>query len=162
MSRTAPIPHGLCLLVLLALLPAASLRAEPPGTSAPAGIASHGRLNLCEAPYFADPTGKRDSTEAILRALDEVTALTHLSYRRTFQEMKALPAEGFHLPPRSAENHRENGIVRCSPSLDLAYLPVLYLPASTYLVSSSTAPSPPPAGVPGRRGSRLRSCRGPR
>ena len=30
-------------------------------------------LNICKAPYFADPTGRQDCTEAILRALDDVT-----------------------------------------------------------------------------------------
>ena len=52
-------------------------------------IDQHGRLNVCAAPYFADPTGKRDSTEAIVRALDDITTLTRRSYQQTLEEISA-------------------------------------------------------------------------
>lgn len=116
---------------ILGMLLSAQLMADP------AEMDQHGRLNLCEAPYFADPTGKRDSTDAILRAMDDVTRLTLRSYRKTLLEMEGLPAKGFHQHPRSVENYREDGVVHCSTSLDLAYLPVLYLPKGTYLVSDT-------------------------
>ena len=89
-------------------------------------IDKHGRLNLCEAPYHADPTGQRDSTEAILRALDDVTMLTKKAFARTLIEMEQLPELGAHRHPDSAENHREHGVIHCSTSLDLPYLPTLY------------------------------------
>ena len=100
-------------------------------------IDQHGRLNVCAAPYFADPTGNRDSTEAILRALDDITSLTHRSYQQTLEEMANLPETGFHRHPESAENHRAEGAIHCSTSLDLPYLPVLYLPKGTYRVSDT-------------------------
>ena len=100
-------------------------------------IDKHGRLNLCEAPYHADPTGQSDSTEAILKALDDVTKLTKNAFSRTLVEMERLPEKGMHRHPDSAENHRENGVIHCSTSLDLPYLPTLYLPEGTYRVSDT-------------------------
>lgn len=96
-----------------------------------------GLLDLSKGPYLADPTGRRDSTEAIRRALDDVTNLTREAFRRTLLEMEALPAEGVHYHPGSAENRRDNGTMHCSTSLDLPYLPVLFLPEGTYLVSDT-------------------------
>ena len=52
-------------------------------------IDQQGRLNVCAPPYFADPTGKRDSTEAIVRALDDITTLTRRSYQQTLEEISA-------------------------------------------------------------------------
>ncbi|MGB1130165.1 MAG: GDSL-type esterase/lipase family protein, partial [Haloferula sp.] len=111
--------------------------ADPAPEEAKLEIDDHGRLNLCAAPYFADPTGERDSTEAILLALDDVTRLTQQSFRRTLEEMEQFPAGGVHRHPDSAENRREHGAIHCSTSLDLPYLPVLYLPEGTYQVSDT-------------------------
>ena len=126
---------GACVALFVMTVTAAADGSRSVGVAA--GPDLRGCLNLCEAPYHADPTGKRDSTAAILRALDDVTGLTRLSFRRTMQEMNRLPAEGLHYHPGSAENHRDNGTTYCSTSLDLPYLPVLYLPEGTYLVSDT-------------------------
>ncbi len=64
--------------------------------------------------------------EAILRALDDVTMLTKKAFARTLIEMEQLPELGAHRHPDSAENHREHGVIHCSTSLDLPYLPTLY------------------------------------
>ena len=94
-------------------------------------------LNLCEAPYAADPTGKRDSTEAILRALDDVTRITQLAFRQGLAEVEALPAKGEHYLTGSVENHRADGVVHVSCCARLPYVPVLYFPEGTYLVSDT-------------------------
>jgi hypothetical protein len=97
----------------------------------------NGKLNICKAPYFADPTGKQDCTEAILRALDDVTNLTRLAFRQTMAEMKKLPSVGTHYHPHSFENHRRDGVIYCVTCAHLPYLPVIYFPAGTYLVSDT-------------------------
>ena len=81
--RTNKMKHGnACLTTIGALLLTAAVVAgevSPGGGGSrgpvndSAGVEMNAELNLCNAPYFADPTGKRDSTEAILRALDDVT-----------------------------------------------------------------------------------------
>ena len=94
-------------------------------------------VNICEAPYFADPTGKEDCTEAILRALDDVTRHTQLAWRQTLAELEALPSQGTHYLNLSAENRRENGVLRATTHVQLPYLPVIYLPEGSYLVSNT-------------------------
>lgn len=94
-------------------------------------------LNICKAPYFADPTGKEDCTEAILRALDDVTRVTLLSWRQTLAELEALPLQGTHYLNLSAENRRENGVLLATTHVRLPYLPVIYFPEGTYLVSNT-------------------------
>ena len=94
-------------------------------------------LNICSAPYFADPTGKRDSTEAILRALDDVTRITRLAFRQGLAEVEALPEKGEHFITGSVENHRAGGVVHVSCCVRLPTVPVLYFPEGTYLVSDT-------------------------
>ena len=94
-------------------------------------------LNICESPYLADPTGERDSTEAIVRALDDVTRITLDAYRRTLARVEALPATGRHYLPDSAENHRADGVAHCSFCNPLPFVPVIRLPEGTFLVSDT-------------------------
>mgnify|MGYP003968867999 CR=1 FL=1 len=86
------------------------------------------KINICETPYFADPTGKRDCTEAVVRALNDITGATLLSFRQTLAEMEALPSDGCHYHRGSFENRRENGVVKCVCCAQLPYLPALYFP----------------------------------
>ncbi|MEJ6699772.1 MAG: glycosyl hydrolase family 28-related protein [Akkermansiaceae bacterium] len=97
----------------------------------------HTQINICEAPYFADPTGKKDCTEAILQALDDMTNLTRTAMRQTMAEMEKLPSEGEHHHPYSYENRRSNGEIFCVTCSHLPYVPVLYFPEGTYLVSDT-------------------------
>ncbi|MBT3202276.1 MAG: hypothetical protein HN350_20445, partial [Phycisphaerales bacterium] len=106
------------------------------GASRPAGEMT-AELNICEAPYFADPTGNKDCTEAVLRALDDVTRLTLRAYRRTIAGLAKLPSKGRHYYPGSFENHVDNGVAHASTSTPLAYLPVIYFPEGTYLISDT-------------------------
>jgi len=94
-------------------------------------------LNLCEAPYSADPTGKRDSTEAILRALDDVTRITQLAFRQGVSEVELLPDTGTHFHGVSVECHKADGVVRATCCVRLPSVPVLYFPEGTYLVSDT-------------------------
>ena len=66
-------------------------------------------LNICEAPYFADPTGAKDCTEAILRALDDSAGKVSRAYKKGLAEVEALPSKGRHKYPGSTESYRENG-----------------------------------------------------
>lgn len=102
----------------------------------PATVAE-GFLDVTAAPYGADPTGVRDSTEAITRALDDVTSITKQAFRQTLAEMERLPAEGRHHHPASFENYRLDGVAKCTTSLRLPAVPVIVLPAGTYLVSDT-------------------------
>jgi len=97
----------------------------------------HAELNLCNAPYFADPTGKRDSTEAVLRALDDVTRATLLAYRQGLAEIDTLPPQGLHYLAYSVEAYREDGVAHATLCVRLPFVPVLYFPEGTYLVSNT-------------------------
>jgi len=94
-------------------------------------------LNVCEAPYFADPTGSSDSTEAILRALDDSAKKVLAAYRRGLAQVEALPAEGMHRHPDSAESYREDGEAVLVSTVHLPYIPTLYLPEGEYQVSDT-------------------------
>ena len=102
----------------------------------PASVAE-GFIDVTAPPYGADPTGARDSAEAINRALDDVTDLTRRAFRQTLAEMGRLPATGTHHHPGSFENRRVDGAFRCTTTLRLPFLPVILLPAGTYLVSDT-------------------------
>ncbi|MEI6175742.1 MAG: glycosyl hydrolase family 28-related protein [Verrucomicrobiota bacterium] len=121
--------------VALLLAPPASLHAADANSRCeyPAGTI----LNLCNPPYSADPTGKCDSTEAILRALDDVTRITQLAFRQGLAEVEALPAKGRHYLTGGVENHRADGVVHVSCCARLPYVPALYFPEGTYLVSDT-------------------------
>ncbi len=94
-------------------------------------------INLCDAPYGADPTGKRDSTDAILKALDDITRMTMLAFRQGLSEIELLPATGTHYHTVSVECHKVDGVVRSTCCVRLPSVPVLYFPEGTYLVSDT-------------------------
>lgn len=94
-------------------------------------------LNVTEAPYHADPSGRRDSTDAIVRALNDITHRTRVAFAQTLKEMAKLPAEGEHPHPGSFENRRVDGDVFGVTCAHLPYVPVLYFPEGTYLVSDT-------------------------
>jgi len=95
------------------------------------------QIDITESPYNADPTGKRDSTESILQALDDITGITRLAFRQGLAEVEALPAEGKHYHQAGVENHRVDGKVMCVCCTRLPFVPTLYFPAGTYLVSNT-------------------------
>jgi len=101
------------------------------------GAEMTGVLDICRAPYFADPTGKRDSTEAILRALDDVTRITLLAFRQGVSEIEMLPATGTHYHTVSVECHKADGVVHATCCVRFPFVPVLYFQEGTYLVSDT-------------------------
>jgi len=109
--------------------------AAPGGGTAEAETA--GVLNICKAPYFADPTGKKDSTEAILKALDDVTQITMLAFRQGLAEIELLPATGTVYHTVSVECYKSDGVVHGACCVRLPSVPVIYFPEGTYLVSDT-------------------------
>ncbi|MDF3130927.1 glycosyl hydrolase family 28-related protein [Kiritimatiellaeota bacterium B1221] len=93
-------------------------------------------IDVTQAPYNADPSGKVDATEALRRALNDVTALTLGAFGQTLHEMAQLPFDnGF--DPRGVENRKRNGeIIGIFPSV-IPYVPTLYFPKGTYLISDT-------------------------
>ncbi len=118
--------------VFMALIPAAC---QTPGESKIAG--ANTVLNICEAPYFADPTGAEDCTEAILRALDDSAGKVSRAYRQGLRQVEALPPKGLHKHPDSAESYRENGVAHLVSTIRIPYIPVIYFPQGQYLVSDT-------------------------
>lgn len=94
-------------------------------------------INICEPPYHADPTGRQDCTEVILRALDDIVSITWIAFRQGLAEVEALPAEGRHYHAGGVENQRRDGEVHCGFCARLPFVPVLYFPAGTYVVSDT-------------------------
>ena len=90
-------------------------------------------IDVTQAPYNADNTGARDATAALVAAFDAVVGITADAQARTVREIEALPGDG-HLPS-GVENRKEDGKVKCIFPSYLPYLPAIYLPAGTYLVS---------------------------
>jgi hypothetical protein len=106
-----------------------------PGGSKVAGMNTV--LNICEAPYFADPTGTEDCTEAILRALDDSARKVLRAYKQGLAEVEALPSKGRHKHPDSAESYRLNGVAHLVSTVRIPYVPVIYIPEGNYLVSDT-------------------------
>jgi len=94
-------------------------------------------INICDAPYGADPTGRTDCTEIVNRALDDLTCITWLAYRQGLAEVEALPDGGFFRHQDGVESHKENGVVRCSNVARLPYVPALYFPSGTFLIGDT-------------------------
>ncbi|MEX0886613.1 MAG: glycosyl hydrolase family 28-related protein [Phycisphaeraceae bacterium] len=94
-------------------------------------------IDVTDPPYGADPTGQRDSTDAIVRAIDAVAGITADAFAQTVREIEALPGDG-HLPS-GVENRKENGKVKGIFPSFLPYLPAIYFPAGRYLVSDTVS-----------------------
>jgi hypothetical protein len=94
-------------------------------------------INVCEAPYGADPTGKTDCTDIINRALDDLTGITWLAYRQGLAEVEALPEGGHFRHQDGVESHKDHGVVRCSNVARLPYVPTLHFPAGTFLICNT-------------------------
>lgn len=94
-------------------------------------------LDVTKPPYNADPTGKRDSTEAINRAIDAVAQKTMDGMEATREKMKALPDIGTYYLEPSAEDRKVNGKIFCTFPQPTSYAPTVFLPAGTYLVKDT-------------------------
>lgn len=94
-------------------------------------------IDITQDPYFADPTGSCECTKAIIQALDDVTEITRMAIRRTIVELEQLPREGVHYYPTGVENKLTDGEIFCNLVSRLPYLPIIYFPEGTYLVSDT-------------------------
>lgn len=93
-------------------------------------------LDVTAAPYFADPGGERDSTEAILLALDSLMERNVRAVQQTIEEVRRLPFETGR-DPRGVENRREQGRnIVLFPAV-IPYVPTLYFPEGTYRISDT-------------------------
>ncbi len=93
-------------------------------------------IDVTQAPYNADPTGKVDATQVLRRALNDVTALILGAFGQTLMDMSQLPfSDGF--DPRGVENRKKNGKLICIFPAVIPYVPVLYFPKGTYLISDT-------------------------
>lgn len=92
--------------------------------------------DLTQEPFNADPTGQRDSTQAIIAAMNAVTSLSLAAFGDTLRELDSMPcltgrhADGF-------ENRKENGHLVGIFAARIPYAPTLYLPEGGYLVSNT-------------------------
>jgi len=92
--------------------------------------------DLTQAPFHADPTGKSDSTQAIVAAMNAVTSLTLGAFGETLRELDAMPTlNGYH--PDGFENRKENGRLVGIFAARIPYAPTLFLPEGEYLVSDT-------------------------
>lgn len=108
-------------------------------SSAPSAERGHlaSVVDVTASPYFADPTGQTDSTEAIIRALDDSARRVLAAYKDGLAEVEALPATGLHRHPDSAESYRKDGQAVLVSTIHLPYVPVVYLPQGEYLISET-------------------------
>ena len=93
-------------------------------------------LDVTLPPFGADPTGRGDSTAAIVRAIDFVVGRTRDGFRETLAAIEAMPGPNGILAP-SCENRKVEGkVIGIFPS-QLPYAPTLYFPPGTYRISDT-------------------------
>ncbi len=93
-------------------------------------------VNVTEAPYFADKTGKQDCTAILVRILDELLGESQVGMREVMDILSAEPAEDW-VMPGSFENRKQAGEIfgvfpKNGPSSK-----IIYFPKGTYLVSDT-------------------------
>ncbi len=93
-------------------------------------------LDITGAPYGADPTGRTDSTAAIVAAIDDVLKRTLDDVAATLARIDALPGENA-LLGTSCENRKQRGESICIFPETLPFAPTIYFPAGEYLVSDT-------------------------
>lgn len=95
---------------------------------------NHIVVDVTEAPYFADPTGKKDCTEALCRALDDILRREVEGVKAVRQKLLDDPRDNFRL---GFENRKMNGIPTVIFPEDPPPARILYFPAGTYLISDT-------------------------
>ncbi len=93
-------------------------------------------VDVTKPPYCADPTGKIDCTDALIRAYNDLMLEDVAAFQKTFAEMKNAPEDqdtyiGFQTRKTKA------GKFNVSFSEDLPPAKILYFPNGTYLVSDT-------------------------
>ncbi len=94
------------------------------------------RLDVTAAPYFADPSGTQDSTEAILAAMDSLMRRVLDAQRKTEKEISELPSDDIR-DPRGVENRKQDGKDYVIFPAVIPYVPTLYFPEGVYRISDT-------------------------
>lgn len=92
-----------------------------------------GIVDVSQAPYFADPTGERDCTQAIRQAIDDLMRPQAEEMDATYRAMVDAPGD----LRLGIANRRENGQVYGVYPQKMPQTPVLYFPCGTYLISDT-------------------------
>ncbi len=95
---------------------------------------NHIVVDVTKAPYFADPTGKTDSTAAICRAIDDVVVRDIEGVQQMRQKLLDDPRDNFRI---GFENRKMGGIPTVIFPEDPPAARILYFPRGTYLISDT-------------------------
>ncbi|MFV0338635.1 MAG: hypothetical protein ACK5LK_10395 [Chthoniobacterales bacterium] len=93
-------------------------------------------LDVTAAPFFADSSGQKDSTKAIVAAMDSILKQTIDAVRTTLERLDTLD-DGSLLLEDSCENRRIDGRSICIFPQERPLVPTLYFPPGEYLVSDT-------------------------
>ncbi|MBO7150593.1 MAG: hypothetical protein J6V82_02465, partial [Clostridia bacterium] len=91
-------------------------------------------VDVTKAPYFADPTGTRDSTEALKKAVDDVLSAYEKAFYETKEKLYAIKE------PDALISFEIRKIGQLHNVIFPEFLPpsrILYFPTGTYLVSDT-------------------------
>ena len=95
---------------------------------------NHIVVDITKAPYFADPTGKTDSTDAICRAIDDILKRDIIAVQEIRQKLLDDPRDNFRL---GFENRKMGGVPTVIFPEDPPAARIIYFPKGTYLVSDT-------------------------
>lgn len=95
---------------------------------------NHIVVDVTKAPYFADNTGKKDATDAICRALDDVLVREIEGVQAMRRKLLEDPRDNFRI---GFENRKMNGVPTVIFPEDPPAARIIYLPAGTYLISDT-------------------------
>ncbi|MBE7539655.1 MAG: hypothetical protein HS122_14750 [Opitutaceae bacterium] len=93
-------------------------------------------IDVTKAPYHCDNQGRKDCTEALIRALDDILRPTLEAEKALEKEMADDPRQDFH-HPISVETLKANGRIRVVFPARPEQSRILYFPNGTYLVSDT-------------------------
>jgi len=91
-------------------------------------------VDVTKAPYFADPTGETDATDAICRALDDVLIREIEGVERERKKLEDDPRDNFR---DGFENRKTNGVVTVIFPEDPPPARILYFPEGVYRISDT-------------------------
>lgn len=93
-------------------------------------------VNVTKPPYNCDNRGRIDCTEALKRAIDDIVRPTLIAQKELEKEMTEDPRTDFR-HELSAENRKENGVVKAVFPVYPSPSKILYFPNGTYKVSDT-------------------------
>lgn len=91
-------------------------------------------VDVTKAPYFADPTGQTDCTDALCRALDDILIREIEGVKQMRAKLMAHPEDNIRI---GFENRKVNGVPTVIFPEDPPPTRILYFPEGTYLISDT-------------------------